>query len=878
MVENYDLSPPALLNPIPPTRTDIHAFLSRHLDLLASERQAEIDQTSLLASNCSQRLLEKRGLAIGSLGVASVSVGLGGKTTGDPARLEANPSNANTSAKKKGKSSGDGKSSDKNVDDEGVEGVIAKVTTERITLSVDSSKDLELSERLRLLKLANSGTFDRSLINQDLFSMESTLRHVARIMLAPPAPQDEGTESKSTPRQHNAELLDVLFGLRSPSRIDFGGLHLKSTSDPSTADSEVQGIQWFDTTLNDSQKRAVEYTLCANEVACIHGPPGVSSIMERVSLYNLLARLAPLLPPAAVVRLGHPARITQSLLSRTLDYRAANSDDAEIAKDVKTELEGSMQQLSKKKGEKGWVKGRERAKKWDDVRELRKEYRTREAKVVKNVMAGAQIVLSTCHGAGSRQLNNMNFDVCIIDEATQAMEAVCWIPILKSKKLILAGDPLQLPPTLLSANQKSAVTKVKLKPLDFPNAVASEKSKPSEVDTAGPPIESATSLPDAASSTMDADAQETGTSAAEIIAKGLEKLPTQDEDESEQAKPKTVDTVSASTQSTESHSDNDASSTATMEQEARPSSLESTEEGTQTVLVKAEKNRELPDRMAAPVEVKNPADMATPPNGMKETNTSSRRPRLSPPRTLEMTLFDRLEKMYGAGIKRLLAVQYRMHASIAEFPSRALYSSALISHESVASRRLINLPSIIDKESEDAQDVLSHTLVFFDTSGTEMYERLEGDDVDSSVNKTSVGEGSRYNENEAEIVNKWVRQLISFGIPQSDIAIITPYQAQVAHLSSLLRNDFPELVCGSVDGMQGQEREAVVLSLVRSNPEREVGFLAEYRRLNVAMTRAKRQLCVVGDSGTVGKGSGYLKKWMEFLEEHADVRWAGDHV
>lgn len=88
---------------------------------------------------------------------------------------------------------------------------------------------------------------------------------------------------------------------------------------------------------------------------------------------NLLARLAPLLPPAAVVRLGHPARITQSLLTRTLDYRAANSDDAEIAKDVKNELEGSMQQLSRKKGEKGWVKGRERAKKWDDVRELRKE-------------------------------------------------------------------------------------------------------------------------------------------------------------------------------------------------------------------------------------------------------------------------------------------------------------------------------------------------------------------------------------------------------------------------------------------------------------------------------------------------------------------------
>ena len=63
---------------------------------------------------------------------------------------------------------------------------------------------------------------------------------------------------------------------------------------------------------------------------------------------------------------------------------------------------------------------------------------------------------------------------------------------------------------------------------------------------------------------------------------------------------------------------------------------------------------------------------------------------------------------------------------------------------------------------------------------------------------------------------------------------------------------------------------------MRSNDKGEVGFLGEYRRLNVAMTRAKRQLCVVGDSATVGKGSAYLKKWMGWLEANADVRWAGE--
>lgn len=85
-------------------------------------------------------------------------------------------------------------------------------------------------------------------------------------------------------------------------------------------------------------------------------------------------------------------------------------------------------------------------------------YRQREAKVVRNVVKAAQVryealmgyrshdqvVLATCHSAGSRQINNMTFDVCIVDEATQAVEAVCWVPILKSKKLILAGDPKQV--------------------------------------------------------------------------------------------------------------------------------------------------------------------------------------------------------------------------------------------------------------------------------------------------------------------------------------------------------------------------------------------------------------------------------------------------
>ncbi|KAH6625355.1 AAA domain-containing protein, partial [Boeremia exigua] len=95
----------------------------------------------------------------------------------------------------------------------------------------------------------------------------------------------------------------------------------------------------------------------------------------------------------------------------------------------------------------------------------------------------------------------------------------------------------------------------------------------------------------------------------------------------------------------------------------------------------------------------------------------------------------------------------------------------------------------------------------------------------------------------------------------------------LALLAGLLKERYPRLELGSVDGFQGREKEAVVVSTVRSNSEHGVGFLGEKRRLNVAMTRPKRHLCIVGDSDTISKGSTFLKQWMEHLEEHADLRY-----
>lgn len=205
-----------------------------------------------------------------------------------------------------------------------------------------------------------------------------------------------------------------------------------------------------------------------------------------------------------------------------------------------------------------------------------------------------------------------------------------------------------------------------------------------------------------------------------------------------------------------------------------------------------------------------------------------------------------------------------MNSQICAFPSETLYSSNLHPHSSVANHLLSDLPNVETDAENDG--ILSTPVVLLDTAGCEYYERTDSSDPD---------EGSKLNENEASLVLMWFTKLVEVGITPDQIAVLTPYQAQVIFLSSLLRPLYDTaLEIGSIDGMQGREKEAVIISLVRSNAKRDVGFLKEKRRLNVAMTRAKRHLCIVGDSSTVSHGSNYLKKWFAWLEGNADVRYA----
>ena len=108
-----------------------------------------------------------------------------------------------------------------------------------------------------------------------------------------------------------------------------------------------------------------------------------------------------------------------------------------------------------------------------------------------------------------------------------------------------------------------------------------------------------------------------------------------------------------------------------------------------------------------------------------------------------------------------------------------------------------------------------------------------------------------------------VQQLLDSGVAAGDVAVIAPYAAQVRLLREQLA--VAGLEIDSVDGFQGREKEAVVMSLVRSNPKAEIGFLADVRRMNVAMTRARRKLLVVGDSATVSAHPFY-RRMIEYFE------------
>ncbi len=211
----------------------------------------------------------------------------------------------------------------------------------------------------------------------------------------------------------------------------------------------------------------------------------------------------------------------------------------------------------------------------------------------------------------------------------------------------------------------------------------------------------------------------------------------------------------------------------------------------------------------------------------------------------------------------LLSVQYRMHPSIAAFSSAVFYNELLTSPSTLT--KLRQFPSHLNSNYPAADT----SVRFIRVGGRDNEAKGEISESGSGL----LGSSSYRNHAEAEIVVELLKSLLAKDTGfDGSVGIVTPYSAQVALIKSLMARDeefrslaqsFPhEIEVKSVDAYQGRERDLIIFSAVRSNRHGRVGFLADWRRMNVALTRAKNGLVVVGDADTLKEGD---RHWDAFV-------------
>ncbi|HDS46030.1 MAG TPA: IGHMBP2 family helicase [Methanomicrobia archaeon] len=222
--------------------------------------------------------------------------------------------------------------------------------------------------------------------------------------------------------------------------------------------------------------------------------------------------------------------------------------------------------------------------------------------------------------------------------------------------------------------------------------------------------------------------------------------------------------------------------------------------------------------------------------------------------SLSRSLFERLLQAYGDRIRAMLAIQYRMNEEIESFPNQEFYQGKLRAFDTVRGRTLRELIPASRDAVLEPDDLVP--FLFLDTQGREPYRE-----------RTRRGSTSKENPGEARVVRGIAEHLLELGLRPEAIAIISPYDDQVSLMKSLLRVEGLEIK--TVDGFQGREKEAVIVSFVRSNDRRELGFLSDLRRLNVSLTRAKRKLVCIGDATTLASSGCYRR-----LIESAKARGA----
>lgn len=438
--------------------------------------------------------------------------------------------------------------------------------------------------------------------------------------------------------------------------------------------------------LNRSQQEALRMVMGSADVAFIHGPPGTGKTTTLVQAIKHTIRdetqVLVCAPSNAAVdllvdklseqglqalRIGHPARVTEQSLSKTLDYRISSHPNYKELRNLRKKMEQLRVTALKYKRNYGYQEKQQRRSLMQEVKTLKADADLLEFYIVNDLLQTMDAICCTLVGASHPVLRGKKFKTVFIDEAGQALEPASWIPLLRSGRVVFAGDHQQLPPTIKSA-----------------------------------------------------DAARRGL-AQTLFEKGIVNQPEQ---------------VS------------------------------------------------------------------------------------------------------------MLRVQYRMHEKIMQFSSHYFYQNQLIAHESVRSQLL-------------RPDHLPVT--FIDTAGSGYNEKQDTETL------------SRYNPEEAALLIQQVEVLAEdIGMSawldeQITLGMITPYRAQVdqlhklAEASAILEPIYRFITINTVDAFQGQERDVIAISFVRSNDKGEVGFLGDIRRTNVAMTRARKKLIMIGDSATLGSHPFYLE-------------------
>eukprot|EP01043_Picozoa_sp_COSAG02_P055690 COSAG02_NODE_6501_length_3536_cov_2.031714_1_plen_705_part_10 len=354
--------------------------------------------------------------------------------------------------------------------DASLTGLVYRATPTRITVALDADAAEDgIAEPLALLKLVDETTHKRLRLGLNAL----------RTGTLPLTAAQTGGSFVDAPGAAPGAIRDVAFGVAPPRVLEVPprvGDAARLTDDEISAEEERMKAE---AGLNAGQEEAIDFAMRCSALACIHGPPGTgksTTIVElirrlvvlggakvlacapsNVATDNLVERLAAVSidhrkpskgrgkprerKQLRLVRVGHPARLLPSVLSHSLDVVIQSGDAKALAKDVRNELDGLLSKPGR------------RAQQRADIKALRKELTQREEAATAEAIRSADVVLCTCVGAVGWALRSVpEFDVVVVDEAAQTLEAACWLPLLRGRRAVLAGDHLQLPPVVKSSS------------------------------------------------------------------------------------------------------------------------------------------------------------------------------------------------------------------------------------------------------------------------------------------------------------------------------------------------------------------------------------------------------------------------------------------